>query len=231
MMKAIIIDDETKSREVLRVLLQMVCPDVVLVGEAADIRSGINLIAQSQPELVFLDISLKDGDSFQLLEHLPELSFKTIFITAYDEYSVRALQFSGVPCLHKPVDTSELSDAVKYLRKQSLGNSVAAVHEALWMLRHRFEALPVFPQGRQEILKLEDLLFVESVFPGCLLYATDGQMYRQDKQLDAFAQLLAPLGFLCTKNFCVNRQFLMASQEDRLLLSGGKTLFLKTDKQ
>ncbi|MEY3984454.1 MAG: hypothetical protein RL160_2013 [Bacteroidota bacterium] len=230
-MKAIIIDDETKSREVLRVLLQMVCPDVVVVGEAADIRSGINLIAQTQPELVFLDISLKDGDSFQLLEHLPELSFKTIFITAYDEYSVRALQFAGVPCLHKPVDTSELSDAVKFLRKQSLGNSVAAVLEALWMLKHRFEALPVLLQGQQEILKLKDLLYVEAVFPGCLCYTTDGQMYRQDKQFDAYAQLLAPLGFLCTKKFCVNRQFLMASQEDRLILSGGKTLLLNTDKQ
>ncbi len=230
-MKAIIIDDETKSREVLRVLLQMVCPDVALIGEAADIDSGTTLISQVHPELVFLDISLKDGDSFQLLERLPEVSFKTIFITAYDEYSVRALQFSGVPCLHKPVDTTELSEAVKLLRRQSLGNSVSAVHEALWMLKHRFEAIPVNRQGRAQFLNLEDLVYVEAVFPGCLIYASDGHMYRQDKRFEAYAQLLAPLGFLCAKNYCVNRQFLSASHEDRLILSGGKTLLLKTDKQ
>jgi hypothetical protein len=55
-------------------------------------------------------------------------------------------------------------------------------------------------------------------------------MYRQDKRIEAYAQLLAPLGFLCTKNYCVNRKFLSASHEDRLILSGGKTLLLKTDQ-
>ncbi len=226
-MKAIIVDDETKSRQVLHALLELVCPEVVVAGEAADVQAGADLIAAAQPELVFLDISLKDGDSFQLLEKLPEMNFKTIFITAYDEYSVRALQFAAVPCLHKPVDPAELSAALKLLQKQSTATSASRVKEALLLLKLRFEALPVMQNGIQIVLPLSDLIYVEAMNPSTLLFATGNRLLNSDKHIDAYAQLLAPLGFVVGKRYCVNRKFLAAAYEDRLILNGGKTLLLK----
>ena len=227
-MKAIIVDDESKSRQVLRMLLQMECPEVEVAGEAGDIPSGVKLIEEINPELVFLDISLKDGDSFQLLERLPVLNFKTAFITAYDEYSVRALQFAGVPCMHKPVDTAELGQIVKQLGKQATSVSVCAVRDALQILQHRFEALPVRNEaGRETLLPLSDLIYVEAWSQGSLYVTSNGSVFHTDKGIDAHNALLVPLGFIGGKHFCVNRKFITAASEDRLILSGGKTLFLK----
>lgn len=226
-MKALIVDDESKSRQVLRVLLEMMSPEIDVEAEAADITGSIALISAHKPDLVFLDISLKDGDSFHLLEQLPELNFKTVFITAYDEYSVRALQFTGVPCLHKPVDPMELSAALKQLQKQSLEQAAGRVREAMTILKLRFDYLPLKQAGNHILLPVSELVYVEAMPQGALLFATGNRVFNSDKSIEAFAQLTANMGFIVGKRYCVNRKFLAAVYDDRLTLSSGKTLVLK----
>lgn len=226
-MRAIIVDDESKSRQVLRALLEMLNPDIRVEAEAADIRGGASVIIEHQPDLVFLDISLKDGDSFHLLELLPELNFKTIFITAYDEYSVRALQFTGVPCLHKPVDPTELGAAIKLLHKQSTAQAAERVREAMAILKFRFEFIPLKQEEKLFMLPVSELICVEAMPQGTLLVATGNRHFNSDKPIDAYAQLLASMGFIAVKRYCVNRKFLVSTHDDRLVLMGGKTLYLK----
>ena len=226
-MKAIIVDDESKSRQVLRVLLEMLSPEITVEAEAGDIPGGVAMIQSLAPDLVFLDISLKDGDSFHLLAQLPEVNFKTIFITAYDEYSVRALQFTGVPCLHKPVDPMELSATLKLLQKQSPEQTAARVKEAMAILKLRFEFIPLKQAGHDILLPVSELMYVEAMPQGTLLFATGSRLFSSDKAIDAYAQLTANMGFIVGKRYCVNRKFLAAAYDDRLLLSGGKMILLK----
>jgi two-component system LytT family response regulator len=112
MIGGVIIDDEAKSREVLKFLLKEIGGGVTIIGEANSVESGLELICAEQPSVVFLDVEMLDGTGFNLLEQLPEINFKLIFTTAYDSYAIRAFKYSALDYLLKPIDTEELDFAV-----------------------------------------------------------------------------------------------------------------------
>jgi two-component system, LytTR family, response regulator len=113
-MKALIIDDEHSARETLKVLLRNYCPTVEIIAEAESGMMGIKAINHYNPELVFLDVELKDMSSFEMLDTLgfPNLPFDVIFSTAHDHYAVTAFRYSAVDFLPKPVQERTLQMAV-----------------------------------------------------------------------------------------------------------------------
>src|SRR4030095_7444347 len=113
MIKAIIIDDESKGIEILRILINKHCPDVTVVGSAEEVEEGIELINKLQPDLIFLDIEMTGETGFDLLEKVKPYAFHVIFVTAHSEYAVRAFKYSVTEYLLKPVDNQELIDAVR----------------------------------------------------------------------------------------------------------------------
>src|ERR1035437_526887 len=112
-MKAVLIDDENGSRESLAKLVEKYCPEVVVAAKADSMASGLTAIQQHEPDLVFLDIEMPNGSGFDLLEKIKEIDFDVIFTTAYDHYAIRAIKFSAVDYLLKPIDPEELILAVK----------------------------------------------------------------------------------------------------------------------
>lgn len=116
--KSIIIEDEQAAREALKNYLGKYCPQVDLLGEATNSREGIALIHQLQPELVFLDVEMPFGNAFDVLEGCKDLHFETIFVTAFSEYSLRALNQSAAYYLLKPVSIEELIVAVNKVQEQ-----------------------------------------------------------------------------------------------------------------
>ncbi|MCZ4694226.1 LytR/AlgR family response regulator transcription factor [Ancylomarina euxinus] len=113
MIKAIIVDDEMKSQSSLFKLLERFCPDVEVIGFACNVQTAVELINLEKPELVFLDISMPDGDGFEVLEQVNSRDFEVIFTTAYNEYALKAIQFSALHYLLKPVNYTELKEAVE----------------------------------------------------------------------------------------------------------------------
>lgn len=108
----IIVDDEAIARDVLSGYIERYCPSVKLIGQAADIREAIPMIRDKSPKLVFLDVEMPYGNAFDVLEACAGMSFETIFVTAYAEYSIRALNMSAAYYILKPIDISELIRAV-----------------------------------------------------------------------------------------------------------------------
>jgi len=108
MIRTVLIDDEEDSVKVLRRLLETYCPDISLVGQAEGVETAFDLIRSANPDLVFLDIEMIQGNAFDLLNRLQPLTFQVIFVTAFDNYAVRAFRFSAVDYLLKPVDAGEL---------------------------------------------------------------------------------------------------------------------------
>jgi len=96
------------------------CPDLKLIGEADSVESGVRIIEALKPDLVFLDIKLDDGDGFDLLERIGNVDFKTIFVTAYEEYAIKAFKFSAVDYVLKPVDPDDLVRAIDKAKTQIL---------------------------------------------------------------------------------------------------------------
>jgi len=113
MIRTLIIDDEAHIRDTLRKLLMKHCPQVSVVGEASGVAEGISAIRNFHPELVFLDINMADGSGFDLLQALPPIGFKVIFVSASDKHTIQAFRLSGVQYLTKPVNPEELIPAVK----------------------------------------------------------------------------------------------------------------------
>jgi two-component system, LytTR family, response regulator len=123
MIEAVIIEDEKRSANFLKNLVKEYCPDVVLLGEATSVKSGLELIQKAKPTLVFQDIEMPDGTAFDLLEQIHEKNFHIIFTTAYDHYALRAIKFSALDYLLKPINFLELQAAVEKLKSKNLDAS------------------------------------------------------------------------------------------------------------
>jgi two-component system LytT family response regulator len=123
MVNAILIDDEKHCLETLRMLLNRYCKDVNIIEECSSPKKGLEAIAKHRPDLVFLDIEMPVMNGFDLLQQLPEIPFAVIFTTSYDQYAIKAIKFSALDYLLKPIDPEELITAVSKVssRKQQPG--------------------------------------------------------------------------------------------------------------
>jgi two-component system LytT family response regulator len=117
-MKAVIIDDEKDSRQILANYLSKYCPDVTVCGFGESVKTGLDAIHKHQPDIVFLDIEMPYGNGFDLLDKVTNLTFETVFVTAFDNYAIQALNQSAAYYLLKPIDIDELIKAVEKIKKE-----------------------------------------------------------------------------------------------------------------
>lgn len=119
MTNAVIIDDEDRGREFLSKLLLEYCTSVKVVAKADSISTGIAAIHQHKPDLVFLDIMMPGGTGFDLLEEIGTIDFDIVFTTAHDNFAIRAIRFSALDYLLKPIDVEELQIAVDRVKNKT----------------------------------------------------------------------------------------------------------------
>ena len=112
MISALILDDEQNNIEALANLLNQFCPEITVVGSASDIQTGSALITKLDPQLVFLDIEMPFGNAFDMLEKMIPVTFEVIFVTAFEQYAIRAFKYVALDYLLKPVNIEELKRAV-----------------------------------------------------------------------------------------------------------------------
>src|ERR1019366_5270307 len=113
MITATIVDDEPYSCEALATLLERYCPDVKVLDICYSAASALQSIKDQKPQILFLDIEMPHMNGFELLEKLPEIDYELIFTTSYDQYAIKAIRFSALDYLLKPVDSEELQAAVQ----------------------------------------------------------------------------------------------------------------------
>jgi len=116
--KALIIDDEYHSRSFLQKILGQYFPEIDIAGQAADVQEGLDGIRKHNPDIVFLDIQMKEETGFDLLNRLPKIEFALIFTTAYDQYAMKAFRFNAIDYLLKPIIPSELIEAVNKVKQR-----------------------------------------------------------------------------------------------------------------
>ncbi|MGZ4048595.1 MAG: LytR/AlgR family response regulator transcription factor [Bacteroidia bacterium] len=121
MIKAIIVDDELGARESLSKMLEKNCKQIEIVAKVDSMLAAFEAITNKEPDLVFLDIEMPNGNAFDLLEKFKHINFNIIFTTAYDHYAIKAIKFSAVDYLLKPIDPEELILAVKRFEERTGG--------------------------------------------------------------------------------------------------------------
>jgi len=118
MIKAIIIDDEVHCVDTLSILLDDFCPEVEVIEKCMSAKKGLEAIERLKPELVFLDIEMPIMNGFELLEQFKQIPFSVVFTTSYDQYAIKAIRFSALDYLLKPIDPKELIAAVRKVQTQ-----------------------------------------------------------------------------------------------------------------
>lgn len=118
MIRAIIIDDEAHCIDTLSMLLKEYCPEVQLMEQCRSAKKGLEAIEKYKPDVVFLDIEMPSMNGFEILEQFTEISFAIVFTTSYDQYAIKAIRFSALDYLLKPIDPNELVSAVKKVQEQ-----------------------------------------------------------------------------------------------------------------
>ncbi|NSW93744.1 MAG: response regulator transcription factor [Bacteroidales bacterium] len=166
MLRAIVIDDEKPSREVLCNYLHEFCEGVKVVATAASVSSAYKAITKFKPDLIFLDIAMGDGQGFDLLRKFDKIDFRIIFVTAYSEYAIKAFRVNAVDYLLKPVKIDELRDAI------SKASNSAREIEYSEAVRHLMKQLTepgsgtrtlVIPHTKGfEVLKINDIIMCQA---------------------------------------------------------------------
>lgn len=113
MLRAIVIDDIEAIRKKNIAIIKATCPNMSIIGQADSVESGVKIIKQLSPDIVFLDVEMPDGTGFELLQKLKPINFKVIFITGYEDFAIKAFRFSAIDYLLKPLDSDDLVEAVK----------------------------------------------------------------------------------------------------------------------
>ncbi len=118
-MKAVVIDDEINNVTNLVILLSQHCPSVKVVGTAFNAEEGIDVLTNIETDIVFLDIQMPGKNGFEMLSALKSYNFHVVFVTAYDSYAIKAIKYSALDYLLKPIDIDELKTAVKKAEEKS----------------------------------------------------------------------------------------------------------------
>lgn len=209
--KSVIVEDEAAAREVLRNYLTKYCPQVEIVGEAQNSREAVPLLHELQPQLVFLDVEMPFGNAFDVLEACSTLNFETIFVTAFSDYSLKALNRSAAYYLLKPISIEELIVAVNKVQQQvinkELFNRNKIIVENFREPKAEKQQVILPTMEGFEVVKMEDIVRLKGNGNFTDLYLIDGTKKMACRFLKHFSEML-PLPFIRVhKSHIVNLRF------------------------
>lgn len=192
MPRTLIIDDEAHARTTLRQMLARYCPQARVIGEADGVADGIAIIQATQPDVVFLDIQMKDGTGFDLLCHFPQPKFGIVFTTAFDQFALKAFEYYTIDYLVKPIGPDELCRSIgKALANQSqqlYAELLSSLKEAIQS--QKVERIALSTSEGLIFLRLKELIRLESSGSYTTFFLCNGSKAMVSRTLREFEELL-----------------------------------------
>jgi len=210
-MKAIIVDDELHCREVLRILLEMHCPEIEVLQECEDGYIALEAIATHNPQVVFMDIEMPGMNAFDTLQQLAEINFHIIFTTAYDQYAIKAIKFSALDYLLKPIDADELTDAIAKARQQTQPTQLLQVEQLQHHLQQPEEDFKLIISNAEGsfFIPPAEIIYCEGRNNYTHFFLTRNRKIVCGKTLKEFENILCSHGFLrIHKSLLANMHFI-----------------------
>jgi len=195
--KAIIVEDEPKSKSMLMSLLQKFCPQVTVIGDVDNVRDAVTMIEQTRPDLVFLDIELPDEKGIYLFDYFDEITFEVIFTTAYDQYAINALRLSALDYLLKPINLKELRRSIaQFNKKQEKKLRYRSLQEHLKPSPTKPKKIVLPSKESFSFINLEDIMYalIES---GYITFVDNNKKkHLVAKPFKEYSDLLESFGFV-----------------------------------
>lgn len=240
MIRTILVDDEPRGLNTLKKILQEYCPELKIIAECPDADTAREKIELLDPQLVFMDISLPGKNSFDLLSELDIVNFEIIFVTAHNEYTLQAFQYSAVDYLMKPIDEDLLGEAVRRACKRialhAMNNNVTALLHNLQKTQSPQEMKLCIPSLKGfQVVELKDILFCEASGSYTNFYFANKHMVCTAKAIHDYEELLTDAGFVrLHKSFLVNLLHIKEYQRGEggtVILTDGKEVEVSRRKK
>ncbi len=222
-LKTIIIDDEPKLREVLKIKLENFCKDINVVATAQDVDSAFKEITAHKPDLIFLDISMPGKTGFDLLNQFPKIDFETIFVTGYNEYALDALKVSAIDYLLKPVKTEGLIKAVEKAKTRIAERQMAERFELLkYNLNHISDqdtkiAIPGVTS--YDFVLIKDIIRCEGWQKYTKIFFTNGDCITSSYNLGVYRDMLISYDFFsCHKSHLINKKHIKKYLKEGIII-------------
>ena len=216
MLKAILIDDEPDCVRLLALQLKEHCPGVQVIAQLTSSEAGLEAILNLEPNIVFLDIEMPEMNGFTLLEQLDDIPFSLIFVTAYNEFALKAFRFSALDYLLKPLDAVELKEAVRKAEKQHRVDPRQFELLRTQLSERQYPNKIAVPhQGGVSFIELKELILCEADSNYTKLFLTSGKTYLLSRTLREVQQVLEERNFLR-----VHRQYLVNLEHIKMYHKG-----------
>ena len=217
MFKVAIIDDEKNVRIVIKKLLNILYSNCEIVAEAASIKEAKVILPQVKPDIVLLDIELEDGTGFSLLKQLPSLDFKLIFITAFNQYAIKAFKFNALDYLLKPIDPTELQNAIDKAQ-QSVSNEKELRTFIENFDKNKNSKIVINTTEKNHFITVSDITYCKAEGSYTTVFTKEKSILAS-KNLKQFEDLLSEQGFIRThQSYLVNTLEIDAVKNNTLLL-------------
>lgn len=212
MLNAIIIDDEKNSRNALRQKLVSYCPEIFILTECENGEEGIRAIEDMKPDIVFLDVEMPRMNGFTMLQKLQSTNFEIVFITAYDYYAIKAIKFSALDYLVKPVEVEDLKEAVRKAITKRKGSTSNERIELLLenLLNEKKENLRIAIPSMEDLQFIEtgDIIYLEANSNYTNFYLVNNKKVTVSKTLKDFEELLPARNFIrIHHSYIINKNF------------------------
>jgi two-component system LytT family response regulator len=220
MIKALIVDDETTSIQLLEWLLNRHCPDVTVIKKAKSVNEAIPLIKSFNPDILFLDIQMPHQSGFDLLSTIEKWNFEVIFTTAFNEYAIMAIRFSALDYLLKPIDETELIKAVERFKVKRMyapaGQELFRnfIRNISGREKEQFKlALP--GSGEIRYVNVQDIIRLQAERNYTRIYFTGNKNFLSAKTLKEYEEMLQDQDFIRVhKSHLVNAAFMTNYDRD-----------------
>ncbi len=196
-MKVIIIDDEPNAREKLTYLIALFCPELQIEAVCKNAMEGIEAIKRVDPELVFLDIDMPMMNGFDMLRALGKVNFEVIFTTAYDQYAIKAIKYSALDYLLKPIDGEQLTDAMeKVNQKRSTLPRIQSLIENTKYPENSFKQLTIPTMEGFLFVKPDEIIRMEADGRYTMIFLENKEKILASKNLGEFEEIISEAHFL-----------------------------------
>ncbi len=223
MIRCVIVEDEEIARNVLKSLLAQYCKDVMVCAEADDVMSGKAMIEAYRPDLVFLDIEMPGGSGFKLLNSIADADFEVVFITAYEQFAIKAIRHDALDYLLKPVDPKELVAAVEKVKETKYKKSLKRQYDSL--LKNldpdqlAVRKISLSTTDKIHLIDIDNIIRCESDNYYTIIYFKDGTSLMVSKTLKEMEQKLEEFDFVRThKSHLVNIRCIMNFIKDEMMV-------------
>ena len=232
--RAIIVDDEASARNILSSLILKFHPEIEIVEQCLDVEEAVESIRKNKPDLVFLDIEMPNYAGYEITSFFEQVNFDIIFVSAYDQYAIKAFEVSAVDYILKPIDLDRLKQAIQKFILKSANSDTSINYQILMdnLATNTITKIVVPHKGDQKVISVNEIIAIEANESYSIIYTSDSKKYMISKNLKHFESLFDQVNhfFRSHKSWIVNIDYLKRYSKTNLTIMLEQEIIAKLSK-